>query len=197
MRMSTNNSSIEPPPCRLPEKLEPILGAHMAASDLSAIERVMLACDGTFTFQLEAFKREAVSVDILSYEETSLEGKAAEILGGAPGRAVLERKVLLYGSDTREPYVFAHSYVDARALPDAMQAALKASPAGIGRLFVDYRLSIFRDLIGYFFEDGSAYASYFPDRRGLSFLARVYRVWFKESPVMVITEKMPRDLFDE
>ncbi len=186
---------LAPPECVLPEELKPILGAHCDLAGVSDLERIMLACDGTFTFQLEAFVHELIEVDILSYERRLITGKAAEIMKSAHGAAVWERKVLLRGADTGEAYVFAHSYVDAARLPKALAEDLKDSPAGIGRLFVDYRLSIYRDLVGYFFEDGAAYSPWFPTRTNLQFLSRVYRVFFEERPVMVITEKMPRDLF--
>lgn len=184
-----------PPDCSLPEDLKPILGAHCDLAGVSDLERIMLACDGTFTFQLEAFVHELIEVDILSYEQRLISGTAAAIMMSAPGAAVWERKVLLRGADSGEAYVFAHSYVDAARLPKALAEDLKASPAGIGRLFVDYRLSIYRDLVGYFFEDGADYAPWFPNRENLRFLSRVYRVFFEERPVMIITEKMPRDLF--
>ena len=186
---------LAPPDCSLPKALKPILGAHCDLAGVSDLERIMLTCDGTFTFQLEAFVQELIEVDILSYEQRSITGKAAAIMKSVPGAAVWERKVLLRGAETGEAYVFAHSYVDAARLPKALAEDLKASPAGIGRLFVDYRLSIYRDLVGYFFEDGAAYAPWFPNRKNLEFLSRVYRVFFEERPVMVITEKMPRDLF--
>ncbi|MEM8772546.1 MAG: chorismate pyruvate-lyase family protein [Pseudomonadota bacterium] len=183
------------PDCQIPDALAPILGAHMEADGLSDIERIMLACDGTFTFQLEAFMREPVEVDILDYELRPAGEKPAAILDAEAGASMWERKVLLRGAKTGTPFVFAHSFIDVDRLPAALARDLEASPAGIGRLFVDYRLSIYRELVGYFFEDGSNYAPFFPDREQLSFLARVYRVTFHGRPVMLITEKMPRDLF--
>ena len=188
-------SEHSPPDCVLPDELKPILGAHCDLVGVSDLERIMLACDGTFTFQLEAFVRELIEVDILSYEQCRISGKASAIMESEPGAAVWERKVLLRGAKTGEAYVFAHSYVDAARLPKALAEDLKASPAGIGRLFVDYRLSIYRDLVGYFVEDGAEYAPWFPNRENLQFLSRVYRIFFNERPVMIITEKMPRDLF--
>ena len=44
---------------------EPILGAHFRMPGLSDIERILLVSDGTFTFQLEAFAREPIGVEIL------------------------------------------------------------------------------------------------------------------------------------
>ncbi len=184
-----------PPDCVLPDDIRPILGAHLDLAGVSDLERIMLACDGTFTFQLEAYVRELIEVEILSYARRPITGAAAKVMKSAPGDIVWERKVLLRGAETGEAYVFAHSYVDAGRLPKALADDLQASPAGIGRLFVDYRLSIYRDLVGYFFEDGAPYAPWFPKRNNLQFLARVYRVFFENRPVMIITEKMPRDLF--
>ncbi len=175
--------------------MAPIIGAHLDLAEISDLERVMLACDGTFTFQLEAFVREEIEVEILSYVRAPMPRKAAEIMDAPCGHTVFERKVLLKGARTGEAYVFAHSYVDAERLPSRLQDDIAESPLGIGRLFVDYKLSIYRDLVGYFFEDGAGYAPYFPDRKALRFLARVYRVFFEGRPVMIITEKMPRDLF--
>jgi|GEM_PF-6093734 len=184
-----------PPDCALPDEMQPILGAHLALDGVSDLERIMLACDGTFTFQLEAFVRELIEIEILSYDRRRIPETAAKVMKSAPGDFVWERKVLLRGADSGEAFVFAHSYVDAARLPAPLANDLQESPAGIGRLFVDYRLSIYRDLVGYFFEDGAPYAPWFPQRKNLQFLARVYRIYFDERPVMIITEKMPRDLF--
>lgn len=195
-RTSTEGASEQSlPECVLPKNLKPILGAHINLTDVSELERVMLACDGTFTFQLEAYLREPIKIKILDYHETALTGPAVAIMEGKEGDPVWDRKVLLCGAESDEPFVFAHSYVDAARLPADLREDLKASPAGIGRLFVDYRLSIYRELVGYFFEEASAYSALFPKRKNLNFLARVYRVYFENRPVMIITEKMPRDLF--
>lgn len=183
------------PDCSLPDDFRPILGAHMELADVSDIERIMLACDGTFTFQLEAYVREPIEIEILDYAQRPIRGAAIHIMNSSPGDVVWERKVLLRGANSGEAYVFAHSYVDAARLPAALAKDLQTSPSGIGRLFVDYRLSIYRDLVGYFFEDGAAYAPWFPKRKNLQFLARIYRVFLKDRPVMIITERMPRDLF--
>ena len=183
------------PDCRLPPQLEPILGPQSRLASLCALERVIVACDGTFTFQLETYLGEPIEIDILEYRTAPLPECAARFMDAVPQSMFRERKVLLKGAQTGQPHVFAHSWVNASALPASLQADLEKSPMGIGRLFVDYRLSTYRELLGYFFEDGAAYAAFFPNRKDFSFLARVYRVLYKDSPVMLITEKMPRDLF--
>ena len=192
---SSTSHDVPLPDCSLPDEIKPILGAHLNLDGVSDLERIMLACDGTFTFQLEAFVQELIRIDILSYERRPIPARAAQIMNSSAGDDVWERKVLLRGERTGAAHIFAHSYVDAARLPDALAEELKASPAGIGRLFVDYRLSIYRDLVGYFFEAGAPYAHWFPQYDSLQFLARVYRVHFEERPVMIITEKMPRALF--
>lgn len=179
----------------LPPSLEPIIGAHISRNDLSDIERIMLACDGTFTFQLEAFFRETIEVDILHFAKFPLGKNTASFLKTSSKRDVWDRMVLLRGAQSKKPYVFARSHIDIDRLPVELQQDLKTSPAGLGRLFVDYRLSIYRQLLGFYFEDGSQYQHLFADRKDLSFLARVYRVYFVDKPVMLITEMMPRDLF--
>jgi len=177
----------------VPETLHPIIGAPL--DGVSDIERMMLACDGTFTLQLEAFFREAISVDILFYEKVVLDASLLRFLEPDAQGTVLERAVMLRGADSGAPYVFAHSCIDAARLPNALRKDLETSPAGIGRLFVDFRLSIYRELIGYYFEDGAAYSNLFPKHAGLCFLVRLYRVYFERRIVMLIAEKMPRDLF--
>lgn len=177
----------------LPDRLEPIISAPL--NGVSPIERIMLACDGTFTLQLEAYFRETIGVQILYYEKAPIRASALRFMEPGSQEEVLERAVLLNGVESGETYVFAHSCVDAGRLPPALREDLEMSPLGIGRLFVDYRLSIYRELLGYYFEDGAAYAQYFPNRRDLRFLVRLYRVYFENRIVMLITEKMPRDLF--
>lgn len=176
--------------------LRPILGDHIAADALSPIERIFLACDGTFTFQLEALVRERIEIEIIDYREGALGPEEGSHLGRAAGAPVWMRRVLLKGAESGEPYVLADSRIDAERLPAPLRRDLKRSPAGIGRLVVDYRLSIYRDLVGYFFEPAALYKDLLPSTDDRPLLCRAYRVDFDGAPLMLIIEKIPRNLFD-
>lgn len=192
MQPSTSHHRLAPR-FQTQQALHPIIGAPLI--DLNPCERIMLACDGTFTLQLEAYFREAIAVEILYYRKASIDASALRFMEADAQGELFERAVLLKGAHTETPFVFAHSCIDPARLPLAMQRDLETSPLGIGRLFVDFRLSIYRELIGYYFEDGAAYAELFPERNNLQFLVRLYRVYFEGRIVMLIAEKMPRDLF--
>lgn len=183
------------PTCQLPDSLEPILGPHTDKTLFSPMERVLLACDGTFTFQLEALIGERIRVQILKYERVEATENVLEHIQTHSGSEIWERKVILTGASSDTHYVFAHSFIVHDNLPDALREDLRHSPAGIGRLFVDYKLSIYRELVGYFTENGAEYRRHLPDFTCETLLSRVYRVFVDARPAMLITEKIPRDLF--
>ena len=181
----------------LPDDMKPILGAHTQLGDVSAIERIMLACDGTFTFQLEALIREQIKIELLDYSQVIAPPRIAALLEVEVGEGIRDRQVLLVGRETQTPYVYAHSQIFTSRLPDDMRKDLHHSPDGIGRLFVDYKLSVFRELVGYFFEENERHSQHFNMDGPIEFLARTYRVFYEGAPVMIITEKMPRFLFGD
>ncbi len=58
-----------------------------------------------------------------------------------------------------------------------------------------YRMGTFRELLTYHIEHTPDYAKHLPQFRDAAFLSRSYRIVFEGKPIMLITEKLPRELF--
>ena len=179
----------------LPKRMSPILSAQKNTDDLSKIERVMLACDGTFTFQLEALFEELIKIELLHYQTAPIAGKTAALLDVGEGTKIWERKTLLRGKQTNTPYIYAHSFVNDQYFPDTFNDDLKSRRCGIGNLFAEYKMSTYRRLVGYYIETSPDYINYFTDMARFDFLCRVYTICYQHKSVMLIIEKMPRAKF--
>lgn len=173
-----------------------ILGGHIRDRRLNALDRLLMACDGTFTFQLEAIVGERIKVQILRYEQAFADPFVADALDLSAGASVMARAVLLVGAETQQPYVFAHSYVLLDGLPRDLREALETSAAGLGRLLFESRLALAREFQGYFLEDGEAYAPIFGARNKAAMLARSTRVSIDARWRLFVTERWPHPFED-
>ncbi len=174
---------------------EPILGAHFRMPGLSDVERILLVSDGTFTYQLEAFAREPIRVEILSNESVPLSAGDAELLQRPEGGPVWDRRTLLRGKNTGTAYCYATSVINDEGLDPAFREELRVTQSGIGHLMAKYRIGTFRELLTYHIDVGPDYARHLPHFRDAAFLSRTYRIVFEGQPIMLITENMPRTLF--
>jgi chorismate-pyruvate lyase len=173
-----------------------ILGAHYGMPELSDIERILVVSDGTFTYQLETFVREPISVDILSNELTPLSADEATLLQCRDGTMAWHRRTLLRGKRSNAAYLYATSLIDDEGLNPDFRAELRATQAaGIGHLLAKYRMGTFRELLTYQIDDKPDYAKYLPNFKDSAFLSRSYRIVFEGRTIMAISEHMPRDLF--
>lgn len=176
---------------------EPILGAHFRMPGLSDVERILLVSDGTFTYQLEAFVREPIGVEILSNELVPLSAGDAQLLQCREGGQVWDRRTLLRGKKTGTAYCYATSVINDEGLDPDFRRELRATQSGIGHLMAKYRMGTFRELLTYHIDAGPDYARHLPHFRDAAFLSRTYRIIFERRPIMLITENMPRSLFAE
>jgi chorismate-pyruvate lyase len=172
-----------------------ILGTHYSMPELSDLERILVVSDGTFTYQLETFVREPIGVEILSNQLAQLSSSNAHLLQLSEGSLAWNRRTLLRGKDTGTAYSYATSVINDGDLDPDFRAELRVTQSGIGHLLAKYRMGTFRELLTYHVDTTPDYALYLPHFRDSAFLSRTYRVIFREKPIMVITENMPRDLF--
>jgi chorismate-pyruvate lyase len=58
-------------------------------------------------------------------------------------------------------------------------------------------MGTFRELLTYQLDVDPEYARYLPNFKEATFLSRTYRIVFEGRPIMVVTENIPRALFEK
>lgn len=112
---------------------------------------------------------------------------AANPLGLGAGEELLERAVLLRGCRSGRAYVYAESAIAPARLPPAVRRQLEQSRDPIGRVLVDHRVAVRRELL-----PGPATAN----RAGTSLgrllagapLSRRYRILLETGPAFAVDE---------
>lgn len=168
--------------CR--EKIDP--------DQLNVFQKILLKTDGTLTEILEAYVSENIHVVKLS--EKFLSGISvpdAKILDITRDREVIERKILLQGMHTGKNWLYAESFIVPDRLGIKFRNDLISSGIPIGKLWKTHRMETFKEMIAVFREPGGHIAAYFGISAGDALLCRTYRVFSKQKPVMMITEKFP------
>jgi chorismate-pyruvate lyase len=175
---------------------QPILGTHFSMPGLPDVERILIVSDGTFTYQLETFVREHIGVEILSNQLMPLSPKGAELLNRSEGSLAWDRRILLRGRNSGAAYSYAASLIDDEGLDPGFRTDLRVTTSGIGHLLAKYRMGTFRELLTYQLDVDPEYARYLPNFKEATFLSRTYRIVFEGRPIMVVTENIPRALFE-
>ena len=143
---------------------------------LSAVERLLLVCDGTVTHMLEALTREPVDVIVLDQDCEA---------------GVLDRRVRLE-TTTGRPLLWARSTIDLDKLDESVGEWLLQEEFGIGNALRKADVETRRSLHGVTIQepDKASFPEFVPDSAG-TLLARTYRVYESEVPIMTIREYMP------
>jgi chorismate-pyruvate lyase len=157
---------------------------------LGMLQRILLVSDGTLTDTLEAAMLEPihlskVSVDVLPapVPVPSLELDA--------GRTIMDRKILLFGATTGRNYVYAESQLAVERLPEDFRRELIESDKPMGRLWSEFRLETWKELLFVAREPVARLAAYFPYATHEDLLSRHYRLISGGRPLMVINEYFP------
>ena len=157
---------------------------------LDLVQRVMLACDGTLTDVLEVAFQEPIKVLKLAMHlhET---GAACTLVDPDHAQRTIERRVVLAGSRTDTPYVYAESWIAVDRLPERMRELLFTSGAAIGRQWADCKLETRKELLTAKRLQDSRASAYIKTDPGVEWLDRAYRLFAGGLPIMVIKECFP------
>ncbi|MEB3342362.1 chorismate pyruvate-lyase family protein [Okeania sp.] len=168
--------------------------SHIEPSSLSTFQRILLTTDGTVTEILEAYSLENINVVKLSEELVSTITEIP-VLNLSKGTKVIERKIFLQGKISRKNYLYAESIIVPERLDEKFQDALLKSETPIGKLWLQYRVETFKEIVDTGKESIGKLADYFLVEKEDKMLFRTYRVFNNRQPVMMITEKFPEKLF--
>lgn len=156
--------------------------------DLTPLQRVLLATDGTVTPVLGAYLGEPIDVRVLRQEAVTLTERDDRLaLGG--GRQVLERSVVLSGRHSGTVVLYADTCVALDRITAGVRADLLAGEVPIGLVLRRHRLETFREWLA----TGRHQAT--PDvARHLGpneVCWRTYAVISRNRPLMVVHEEFP------
>jgi len=166
----------------------------IAFEKLPPLLRALLVTDGTVTRFLEAYLWEPIQVECLSQEDTVLE-KDVSWLQIRSGSKVFKRHVLLKGVRSQKIYTFAESLIRIDRLWEGVREDLLQGRLGMGDLLRDRRMETYRELLCYGREDAGSLSPLLKIPHQESVLSRSYRIYNKELPTILITEKFPEQAF--
>ena len=155
--------------------------------DLSLLQRILLAPDGTVTDLVALYAGEPIRVKKL-VQTISEDSAPAELQCGGPTR-LLSRRILLTGA-TRT-YLYAESQFVLERLSKPIQDQMLNTDRPIGLLWKEERLETFREIVGQAVEPCAAIAQYFDLPTSAPFVSRTYLIHHGHRPLGMITERWP------
>lgn len=169
-------------------------------NDLNRFQRILMVTDGTVTELLEQYAAETIKVRKLfekvetSFDELITHHQQYLDPSSLP---VLKRAILLQGQTTKTNWLYAESSILLDNLHPGFRADLLASREPIGRLWEKYRYETFKTILNYQKRPAGELAVYFELPEDSTMIARTYRVYSGNKPIMIITEMFPDSLFQQ
>lgn len=161
---------------------------------LTPFQRVLVSTDGTVTHILEAYAGERVAVvKLVQAFDTSDAGDAALAVPG--DEKVLRRRVLLRGVTSGRNLLHAEAVVVLDRIDPAVLDGLLATDQPIGVLLADNRTETFREILTVGCEPAGSVGEHFGVSPDSELVSRTYRIVANGQPVILITEKFPREFF--
>ncbi|MGH9719395.1 MAG: chorismate--pyruvate lyase family protein [Bryobacteraceae bacterium] len=157
---------------------------------LGLLQRIFLVNDGTLTDTVEAAVLEPIRLTKLSGAISPAAAPAAA-LDLEAGETVMDRAILLSGETTGRNYVYAQSQLALDRLPAGFRRELLDSNKPMGRLWSEYRLETWKELLSVTRGPAPGLAAHFPGGEHEDMLRRQYRVVSGGRPLMIITEWFP------
>jgi chorismate-pyruvate lyase len=167
---------------------------HIDPSSLSTFQRIILTTDGTLTDILEAFIFEQVRVVKLS-ETLGPAPEDMEVLELRKNTDIIDRRVLLQGKISRKNFIYAESIIIPERLDENFREELLRSRTPIGRLWLEYKMETFKEIIDSEKRMAGVLASHFDIRTNDFLFSRTYRVFLGRRPALMITEMFPESYF--
>ena len=182
-----------PPPVPV-AAVAPTLQRAINPLKLSAMQRILLATDGTVTDILEMYAGESMRVIKLHQEQVGLK-QPLPSMDLDRGDTVLNRTILLQGKMSLVNQLYAESVIVPDRLDPGVRDGLILSKKPIGLLLLEHRLETFREILECWREFAGPLGQYFHVDEEATIIARTYRIFSGRQPIMLITEKFPESYF--
>lgn len=169
------------------DNLSPVVLSDSLLQQLTAIERIVLACDATLTEILEAYAGEKIIVHKLNEQFLQLNDNIPHLLSSDQ---IVFRESLLVGSESAKVMVYARSLIDLGLLKNrGFKQDLMSTSIPLGHLFKSFKMETFRELLGCKEEESDELLPLFGVTAG-KLISRTNVVYSSGKPLMLITEKI-------
>jgi chorismate-pyruvate lyase len=167
---------------------------HIDPASLSTFQRIILTTDGTLTDILEAYIFEQIRVVKLS-ESLGPAPEDLDVLELLKNTDIIDRRVLLQGKISRKNFVYAESIIIPERLDENFRRELLRSKTPIGRLWLEYKIETFKEIIDSKKRMAGDLAAHFYIHPDDYLFSRTYRVFSGRRPALMITEMFPESYF--
>lgn len=146
--------------------------------------------DGTVTDMLELYLQEQIEVKKL---KTRLQPAADLTLefNTQTDETIMARKILLQGQHSQKNYLYSESYIMVDRLPTGFKQLLIQSCLPIGKLWNQFRLETYKQVLNTEQTPAADTAQYFQMQPQDPLLSRRYWVYSQQQIIMQITEQFP------
>ncbi len=158
--------------------------------DVAPLQRFLLATDGTVTPALAAYLGEPVGVRVVGQEQVVLT-EPDDDLALPPGRPILERRVVLHGTESGTVALYADSRAAVERLSPAVRADLLSGDLPIGLVLRRHRIETFREALGAGRRPARGEAASHLGRCDVCW--RTYAIISGGRPLIVVHEEFPVD----
>ena len=162
--------------------------------DLSTLQRILLGSDGTMTNLLEELSKEELQAHKI-FEEVSASESDVPQLSLVSGQQLWHRIITLQGKRTGIHYLYAESLIAPDNLDLDFAEKLLNTNTPIGKIWDLFKVETYKSLVSWGEERAGDIAKYFRIPSDQLLLYRTYRVFSQKKPVMQVTEKFPRQWF--
>ena len=157
--------------------------------------RILIATNGTLTRILHIVADEDIILQIIKQQIHHVAPKMPE-LGQLPSGRVLQRRIVLKGRSSGNPFVAAESLIAIDLLPPAITTSLTKTECPIGEIMAASCLETFKEVAKVWIGDmpGWLACGRYQDSQP-RIVGRRYRIITGGQPVIIITEYFLRGLF--
>ncbi len=174
--------------------------AELSVAEIQRLNRdlrILIATNGTMTRMLKALANEEIVVDIIKQQIHDDPPEIPELEGSAMGR-VLQRDILLRGRTSGNAFVAAESLIAIDLLPRAIMTSLTETDRPIGEIMASSHIETFKEEAKVWTGKAPSWLALDGYENSLTeAIARRYRVIAGGQPVMIITEYVLRNVFED
>ena len=159
--------------------------------------RILIATNGTLTRILSAVANDEIVVEVIKQHIHQVAPEIPGLEQLASGR-VLQRRILLKGQSSGEPFVAAESLIAIDLLPAAMMRSLTKTDRPIGEIMAASCIETFKEMAQVWIGELPAWLprdGYRTSRP--TTVGRRYRIITGGRPVLIITEYFLRNVFHD
>ena len=159
----------------------------------SFLQRLLLVTDGRITDIVQAYSGETVEAVKLRHRLV-ISGSRSPLELDRECQ-LLERSIVLQGSQTKTNYLYADSKIVLERLDSDIRDELIFSSQPIGKLLREHKVETYREILDCGIEPAGSLSEYFDIKPSDELIYRTYLVLIAGLPVMQITEKFPTTHF--